>query len=97
MIDNKDPGKRFWEVGMKRALVLALAVATRLRPVLLTTLTTVAAMLPAAAGTATGSSMFKPFAITVIGGLLFGLGATLVVVPVITVGIPGSTAEREMV
>jgi len=60
---------------------LSSAVSVRLRPILLTTFTTIAALLPAAIGTTTGSRIFGPFAITVIGGLLSAVAATLIVVP----------------
>jgi len=59
------------------------AVSVRLRPILLTTLTTVAALLPTAIGTTVGARMFQPFAITVISGLAGGVMATLIVVPTI--------------
>ena len=57
------------------------AASVRLRPILLTTATTVAALVPAAVGTTAGSSLFGPFAVTVIGGLLGALAATLLVTP----------------
>ena len=57
--------------------------SVRLRPILLTTLTTIAALLPAAIGTAVGSGIFQPFAITVISGLAGGVMATLIIIPTI--------------
>jgi multidrug efflux pump subunit AcrB len=57
------------------------AASVRLRPILLTNLVTFAALLPTAIGTTVGSQIFKPFAITVIGGLVSHLVASLVVVP----------------
>jgi multidrug efflux pump subunit AcrB len=57
------------------------AASVRLRPILLTNLLTIAALLPAAIGTTVGSQIFKPFAITVIGGLLSHVVAALVIVP----------------
>jgi multidrug efflux pump subunit AcrB len=57
------------------------AVSTRLRPILMTALTTMFALLPTAIGSATGSKLFQPFAITVMGGLLSATVATLIVVP----------------
>jgi len=57
------------------------AASVRLRPILLTTFTTFAALLPAAIGTTVGSQIFRPFAITVIGGLLSNLVASLIIVP----------------
>jgi HAE1 family hydrophobic/amphiphilic exporter-1 len=57
------------------------AASVRLRPILLTNLVTFAALLPAAIGTTVGSQIFKPFAITVIGGLLSHLVASLIIIP----------------
>lgn len=60
---------------------LLLAVSVRLRPILLTTSTTIAALLPTAIVTSTGSRIFQPFSIAVIGGLLTAIFATLVIIP----------------
>jgi CzcA family heavy metal efflux pump len=57
------------------------AASVRLRPILLTNLVTLAALLPAAIGTTVGSQIFRPFAITVIGGLLSHLVASLIIIP----------------
>jgi len=59
------------------------AASVRLRPILLTALTTIAALLPIAIGPATGSNIFQPFAVTVIGGLISGTLGTLIVVPTV--------------
>ncbi|MDD2995944.1 MAG: efflux RND transporter permease subunit [Paludibacter sp.] len=56
---------------------------SRLRPVLMTTLTTVLGMLPLALSNAQGSEMWKSMAITVIGGLSVSTILTLVIVPTI--------------
>jgi CzcA family heavy metal efflux pump len=60
---------------------LLTAATVRLRPILMTAFTTIFALAPAAITTATGSRVFQPFAITVLGGLLSGTLATLVIVP----------------
>ncbi|MBP5213905.1 MAG: efflux RND transporter permease subunit [Bacteroidales bacterium] len=54
---------------------------SRLRPVLMTTLTTILGMLPMAIGTGQGSEMWQPMGIAIIGGLLVSTVMTLVVVP----------------
>lgn len=54
----------------------------RLRPVLMTTFTTILAMLPLALSLGEGTEMWRPMAISVIGGLLFSTIVTLVLVPV---------------
>ncbi|MFT2008749.1 efflux RND transporter permease subunit [Pontibacter sp. 13R65] len=56
--------------------------ASRLRPVLMTTLTTLLAMFPLAISTGEGSETWKPMAVAVIGGLTFSTLVTLVFVPV---------------
>ncbi|MDD2789707.1 MAG: efflux RND transporter permease subunit [Sulfurimonas sp.] len=55
----------------------------RLRPILMTTIAMVFAMLPLAFGTGIGSETNAPMAISVIGGLLSSMFLTLLVVPVI--------------
>ena len=59
------------------------AVSVRLRPILMTALTTIFALTPVAVNPAVGSRMFQSFAITVIGGLLSATAATLILVPVL--------------
>ena len=53
----------------------------RLRPVLMTTLTTVFGMLPLALGIGQGSELMQPLAIAVVGGLLVSTLLTLFVIP----------------
>jgi len=69
--------------GLEDALLQAASV--RLRPILLTSFTTIFALMPVAIGVSTGSGVFRPFAITVIGGLVSGVFATLIVVPTLVV------------
>ena len=54
---------------------------SRLRPVLMTTLTTVLGMIPMAVGSGQGSEMWSPMAIAVIGGLTVSTILTLIYVP----------------
>lgn len=58
---------------------------SRLRPVLMTTATTILGMLPLALSTGSGSELWKPMGIAVIGGLVFSTLVTLIMVPVIYV------------
>ncbi|MFA5938993.1 MAG: efflux RND transporter permease subunit [Sinimarinibacterium sp.] len=55
---------------------------SRLRPILMTTLTTVLGLLPMAIGSGEGAEVRQPMAITVIGGLTISTLLTLVVIPV---------------
>ena len=59
------------------------AGATRLRPILMTAIATIGAMLPMAFGGAGGGLISKDLAITVIGGLLSSTLLTLVIVPIV--------------
>lgn len=54
----------------------------RLRPILMTTLTTVVGMMPLAIGIGEGSEMLQPLAITIVSGLSFSVLVTLVLVPI---------------
>ena len=53
----------------------------RLRPILMTTLTTVAGMMPLAVGMGSGADIMRPLALAVFGGLLSAMLLTLFVVP----------------
>ncbi|MGB2661808.1 MAG: efflux RND transporter permease subunit [Candidatus Omnitrophota bacterium] len=63
--------------------LLMQAARDRLRPVLMTTATTVMGLLPMALDKSEGSNLWNPLAVTVIGGLLFATPLTLVLVPAI--------------
>jgi len=54
---------------------------TRLRPILITNLTTIAGFMPIALRLAPGSGMLAPFSITVIFGLVGSIGFSLFVIP----------------
>ena len=68
--------------GMERDEALVEAGRSRLRPIIMTMLTTTLGLLPMALGLGQGSEIRAPMAITVIGGILFSTLLTLVVVPV---------------
>jgi len=67
-------------LGLNEAVVTA--GTRRLRPVLMTALTTIFAMVPLVLNTGEGSELWQPFGITVIGGLSVSTVVTLVIVPV---------------
>ena len=54
---------------------------SRLRPVLMTTATTVLGMIPMAVSTGQGAEMWRPMAIAVIGGLTVSTILTLILIP----------------
>jgi hydrophobic/amphiphilic exporter-1 (mainly G- bacteria), HAE1 family len=56
---------------------------TRLRPVLITSLTTMSAMIPMAVSNMEGSETMSPLAYTIIGGLAAASALTLLVIPVV--------------
>lgn len=66
------------------------AARRRMRPILLTALTTIGSMIPLALELGSGSETWSPLALTVIGGLVFSSIFTLYVVPVVLVGISKS-------
>jgi HAE1 family hydrophobic/amphiphilic exporter-1 len=68
-------------VELKEAIIVS--GKSRLRPVLMTSLTTILGMLPLALSTGSGSEIWSPMGIAVIGGLIFSTIVTLILVPVI--------------
>ncbi|MCB1033348.1 MAG: efflux RND transporter permease subunit, partial [Acidobacteria bacterium] len=69
--------------GRPKLEALRRAGRQRLRPILMTTATTVLGLLPMAIGLGQGSELRAPMALTVIGGLLSSTALTLVVIPVV--------------
>ena len=67
--------------GMLKQQAIITAARLRLRPILMTTLTTVAGMLPLALAWGQGSEMLQPLAITIVSGLSFSLLVSLLLVP----------------
>ena len=69
--------------GRERSAAIVEAGSARLRPILMTSLTTALGLLPMALGIGDGAEVRAPMAITVIGGLLVSTLLTLVVIPVV--------------
>ena len=69
--------------GMEKKEAIIEAGKTRLRPILMTALTTILAMSTMAIGYGSGSEMMQPMAIVTIGGLIYGTLLTVIVVPCI--------------
>lgn len=68
-------------MGIRQAVVLG--GKSRLRPVVMTTLTTILGMVPMAVGSGQGAEMWRPMGTAVIGGLTFSTILTLLFVPVL--------------
>ena len=69
--------------GLPRRSAIVEAGTVRLRPIMMTTLTTVLGLLPMALSMGEGAEIRAPMAITVIGGLLFSTFLTLIFIPVL--------------
>lgn len=75
--------------GMALRPAIVEAGRVRLRPILMTTVTTVLGLLPMALGIGRGADLRAPLAIAVIGGLIVATLLTLIVVPVVYAVIEG--------
>lgn len=69
--------------GLELREAIVVSGESRLRPVLMTSLTTILGMLPLALSTGSGSEIWSPMGIAVIGGLIFSTLVTLILIPVI--------------
>ncbi|MEA3221602.1 MAG: efflux RND transporter permease subunit [Thermodesulfobacteriota bacterium] len=67
--------------GMKKKDAIIEGAGVRLRPILITSVTTICGMLPMAFSTGEGSEMRSPMAVSVAFGLLFAMVLTLFVIP----------------
>lgn len=80
LIDYINQARR---AGMSKKDAIIDAGVIRLRPILMTAMTTILAMVTSAIGFGKGSDMIRPMAITIIGGLVYGTILTLIVIPCI--------------
>jgi HAE1 family hydrophobic/amphiphilic exporter-1 len=71
------------EAGVERLAAVRQAALLRLRPILITTLTTVLGLLPLALGFGEGAEIQRPLALTIIAGLSSATLLTLGVIPVV--------------
>jgi multidrug efflux pump subunit AcrB len=69
--------------GLSRSEAILKAGPVRLRPILMTTASTILGMLPIALGWGAGSELRSPMAIAIIGGLISSTLLSLIVVPVV--------------
>jgi len=92
LVDFINRGRR---EGLERMEAIMQAGAQRLRPVILTTLTTVVALLPMALGLQGSSKSYGPFAASIAFGLLFAMFGTLFVVPLSYAGLASLDDRRQ--
>jgi len=71
------------ERGLEKLAAIMEAGRTRLRPIMITSVSTVLGLLPMAIGLGEGAEIRRPMAITVIGGIVVATFLTLVVIPVL--------------
>ncbi|MEG2755688.1 MAG: efflux RND transporter permease subunit, partial [Mucinivorans sp.] len=83
------------ERGLSVSQSVVAAGKSRLRPVLMTTLTTILGMFPLALGLGEGSEIWQPMGIAVIGGLTFSTILTLIVVPIVYTVFSASNIKRK--
>ena len=82
------------ERGMSALRAAVVAGRSRLRPVLMTTLTTILGMVPMAVSAGEGSEMWRPLGVSVIGGLTISTVLTLILVPVLYCSFAGTGIKR---
>ena len=85
LIDYTNLLRREHKINLRRAVVTA--GKRRLRPILMTTITTVLGLGPMALGLGEGAELQAPMARVVIGGLLTSTLVTLIFIPVIYTGL----------
>ena len=78
-----DCANRLREEGMDKRDAVVKATVIRLRPVLMTALTTILGLLPLAIGFGTGAEIVQPVAIVCIGGLTYATLTTAFIIPVL--------------
>ena len=78
-----DYTNRLRAAGLARRAALVRACEVRLRPILMTSLTTLIGLMPMALGWGEGDEVREPMAVAVMGGLLFTTPLTLIVIPVL--------------
>jgi len=86
---------RYRREGMSKLEAVVYAGHVRLRPILMTTLTTILGLVPTAIGWGDGGELRAPLAITVMAGLSTSTLLTLVVIPAVYMLVPSHVAKEE--
>ncbi|MFQ5511367.1 MAG: efflux RND transporter permease subunit [Candidatus Krumholzibacteriia bacterium] len=90
-----DAVNRLRRAGVEKLEAVVRAGHIRLRPILMTTLTTILALVPMAIGWGEGAELRSPLAITVASGLALGALLTLVVIPAAYMIVPSRMTTEE--
>ncbi len=93
LVDYINLLRRQGELGVREAVEVG--CRRRLRPILMTTVTTILALIPVALGLGEGADLQAPLAIAVIGGLLVSGAISLVLIPVIYNLVEGWRSETK--
>ncbi len=83
------------ERGVNLFDAIALSCRSRLRPVLMTSLTTMLGMLPMALSTSEGSETWQPMGVAVIGGMVFSTIITMLIVPAVYASVDKSGSRNK--
>ncbi|MEO0519547.1 MAG: efflux RND transporter permease subunit, partial [Cyanobacteria bacterium P01_A01_bin.116] len=78
-----DYANQLRRAGMERSQALLKTGLVRLRPILMTTTSTVLGMVPIALGLGAGAELRQPMAVAIMGGLIASTLLSLIVVPVL--------------
>ena len=89
-----DAMNRFRRAGLDKVEAVVRAGHVRLRPILMTTLTTILALIPMAVGWGEGGELRAPLAVTVMSGLALSTLLTLLVIPATYVLVPSAVAAE---
>jgi cobalt-zinc-cadmium resistance protein CzcA len=84
------------EQGLPLREALTRAGNTKLRPVLITTFTTILGILPLIGSSGTGSEIQRPLGLVLVAGIIFSTGLTLVVLPTIYSIFEGRTTKSKI-
>jgi len=92
LVDAVNRGRRD---GMEKLEAVVHACKIRMRPILMTTLTTVLGLLPMAIGFGEGAELRQPLAVVVSTGLIVATVLTLIVVPATYMAVPSKVRTRK--
>lgn len=81
--------------GMELLMAIKNAGQTRVRPIIMTSVTTILALLPLTIGIGEGASLRSPMAVAVIGGLFTSTALTLIVIPAVYYLLAGKISTIE--